>query len=87
MAIRTLIVGERGEQYPDSYCRVERVMATRNQLQVEYGVYRTTEDAQNGNSPFLIFDIHGEYNVIDDRNTWQQAYEIIKRRHPDSTDV
>ena len=87
MAIRTLIVGERGEQYSDSYCRVERVIATRNELHIEYGVYRTTEDAQNGNAPFLIFHIHGEYNVIDDRNTWQQAYEIIKRRHPDSTDV
>lgn len=87
MAIQTIIVGERGEIYENSYCRVERVMATRNELYVEYGVYRTTEEAQNGSPPFLIFDVRGEYNIIDDRNTWQQAYEIIKRRHPDSVDV
>jgi hypothetical protein len=87
MAIQTLIVGERGERYENSYCRIERVLATREQLHIQYGMYLTEEDARNGNPPPLIFDIYGDYNIIDDRNTWQQAYDIIKRRHPDSVDV
>ncbi len=87
MAIQTLIVGERGEQYENSYCRVERVLATRKELHIEYSMYLKEEDARNGYPPPLAFTIQGEYNIIDDRNTWQQAYDIIKRRHPDSLDV
>jgi len=87
MAIQTLIVGERGERYENSYCRIERVMVTRNEIFIEYGMYFNQEQAIAGNPPPLVFSIHGEYNIVSDKNTWQQAYEIIKRRHPDSLDV
>jgi hypothetical protein len=87
MAIQTLIVGERGERHENSYCRVERVMATKNQLQVEYGVHLSQEQANSGIPPFLILTIFGEYKIDDVKNTWQQAYDIIKSRHMDSVDV
>lgn len=87
MAIQTNIFAERGEVFTDAYCRIERVTVTRNQMHVEYGVYKTQQEAVDEIPPFLIFDVHGEHVLNSEKNIWQQAYDIIKQRHPNCSDV
>lgn len=87
MAIQTHIVGERGELHANSYCRIERIMVSRTEMHIEYGVFKNIEEARLEVPPFLILNVYGSHTLNGEKNIWQQAYEIIKNRHPEYLDI
>ena len=85
MAIITDIITER-TTFPQQYVRVEAVQTTKDQMRIDVGVHLSEESSKEV-PPHRIEHVMGEFDLYGDKNVWQQAYEYIKRRWPDHTDV
>lgn len=85
MAIITDIVTDR-TSFPQQYVRVEAVRADKAMMFVDVGVH-LSEQSSKEVPPHRIEQVIGEFDLYSDKNLWQQAYEYIKRRWPDHTDV
>jgi hypothetical protein len=83
MAIFTDIIDERGYTYENQYVRVESVsIKNKAELTIEVGVYYGKENSQNGEFPHRTETFYGEYNLYDEKNSWEQSYDILKVRYP-----
>ncbi len=87
MAIITNVIDERGFVYENQYVRIEKASITNKIfLDVELGVYFTKQDASTGGYPHRIENMQGEYDLFSSKNTWEQAYDLIKTRYNMFTD-
>jgi len=88
MAIITDITTERGYVYRNQYVNVYDVIAKKNEMTVNVGIYMTEQDYRDGMPPHRIDTLSGQpFDMFSEQNLWQQAYVAIKNHWPDSQDV
>jgi hypothetical protein len=87
MAIITNVIDERGFVYENQYVRIERaVITSKSSLETDLGVYFNKQLATDGQPPHRIETMSGEYDLLSSKNTWEQAYDLIKTRYHIHTD-
>lgn len=84
MAFRTDIISERGVVYPNQYCRVDAVRATKTSMEVDLGVYLDTPS--EGDVPHRLDTFRGSFDLFSPLNAWQQAYGVVKEYFPSTVD-
>ena len=73
--------------YDDQYMRVERVDADKNTFRVQIGIYLNQQQALDGLPPHAIEEIQGDFDLYSTKNLWEQAYDRIKQKWQNYTDV
>lgn len=87
MAIITDIVTEGGYTYTSQYCRPDVVRVTKNEMDIEVGVYESSAHAAPGKPPHRLELLKGPFDLYAAENLWQQAYATVKKKWPHSLDV
>jgi len=78
---------ERGYVFDQQYIRVDKIHAEKTTMQVEIGVYKNQQAAQNGESAHRNHFLHADFDMNSPQNAWQQAYVAVKQRYPDGVDA
>lgn len=86
MALIKTIITDRGVVYPDQYCRVDRVDASKTDMRFSVGIYLSAETAIEGQPPHRMEEYQCPYNLFGD-NPWIQAYTTLKTYWPDAVDA
>lgn len=85
MAIITDITTER-TIFPQQYVRVESVRADKNMMFVDVGVH-FSEESSKESPPHRVEQVIGSFDMYSSKNLWEQAYDYIKNRWQNYTDV
>lgn len=86
MAVIKTITTERGVVFPDQYCRVDQISATKTEMRFAVGIYLNQEAAQQGGPPHRAEDFGCAFDLFGD-NPWVQAYAHLKQCWPDAIDA
>ena len=74
-----------GSEFPQQYCRIETAFVTKTTITYSVGVY-LNKDATD-NPPHALDQYEADFDLYSELNVWQQAYEALKQRWPDTVDV
>ena len=85
MAIIADIITDR-TTFPQQYVRVESVRTSKQHMFVDVGVH-LSEQTSKEIPPHRIESVEGDFDMNSDKNLWEQAYEYIKQRWPEHTNV
>lgn len=85
MAVIKTITTERGVVYPDQYCRVDSARVEKNHMRYDIGIYFNQAATANPSHRLETFD--APFDLLSDRNVWQQAYADLKTNWPDAVDA
>lgn len=85
MAIITDIITER-TTFPQQYVRVESVRSEKEKMIVDVGVH-LSEQTSREIPPHRIEHVEGPFDMYSELNLWEQAYQYIKQRWPEHTNV
>lgn len=86
MAVIKTITTERGVVYPDQYCRVDSVKASKTEMSFDVGIYFNEEVARDNTPPHRVETYAGPFDLYGD-NPWVQAYAILKTKWLDAVDA
>lgn len=86
MALIQTITTDRGVVYPNQYCRIDEVNATKENMKFMVGIYLSEEAAREGQPPHRAEQFFSQFNLYGD-NPWIQAYTFLKQCWPDAVDA
>lgn len=84
MAVIKTITTDRGAVFPNQYCRIEEMTATKTTMSYSVSIYMSQELIDN--PPHRIEMFNGEFNLYSPLNVLQQAYDNLKQHWPDAID-
>lgn len=73
--------------YPNQYIRVERVDINKVHMRIEIGIYLNEQMARDSVPPHSLEEIQGEFDLYSSKNVWEQAYDHIKQKWHNYTDI
>ena len=85
MAVIKTITTETGATFPDQYCRIDEMTATKAAMTYTVGIYLHQDVADLPPHRAIVFS--GEFNLYSPLNVLEQAYAHLKRHWPDCKDV
>ena len=85
MAVIKTITTERGAVFPDQYCRIEEMGATKTTMTYSVSIYMNQSATQY--PPHRIETFNGEFNLYSPLNVLQQAYDDLKTHWSDAVDA
>ena len=85
MAVIKTITTEVGAVFPDQYCRIDEMTATKTQMTYTVGIYLNESVADA--PPHRAIQFSGEFNLYSPLNVLEQAYNHLKQHWPDAIDA
>ena len=85
MAVIRTITTDRGAVFPNQYCRIEEMTATKTTMSYNVAIYMSQDVTDM--PPHRIETFNGEFNLYSPLNVLQQAYDHLKQQWPDAIDA
>jgi hypothetical protein len=85
MAVLKTIITDRGIIFPEQYCRIDEMSATKTHMSYSVGIYLNQQVSDN--PPHRIEVFSGSFDLYSPLNVLEQAYTHLKTIWPDAVDA